>query len=496
MEIAPERAGRAAVIDVGSNSVRLVVYDGLVRAPRALFNEKAMCGLGRGIAHSGRLHPQGKAEALAALRRFAILAESMAVDVLDAVATAAVRDAADGEDFLRQVEDSTGLRVRILDGAGEARVAAAGVLSAIPDAQGLVGDLGGGSLELVPIGGPGAATGVSLPLGVLRLMDGGASLDAMKTLIGESFASQPALDGLAGQQLYIVGGAWRALGRLHIKNSNHPLEILHGYRADAQGVIELCRLVARQGPKSLARLRVVSQARAAALPAAALLLGELLRRSGVAAAVFSAHGLREGLLYERLDKAAQNQDPLLAACRDAAGRTPHFGIDEEALMAWLAPLFRGETAALSRLRRAAVLLSESAWQVHPDYRARQAMADVMRGQYVGIDHRERVLLGLALRARYSHKDMAAAAEPYRALLHEDDERWCYRVGLALRLAHTLSGGIPELLNKFALEIKAGEMILRNLAGAPEPSSSVIAGRLGALAEAFGCEAKVIPAAPR
>jgi exopolyphosphatase/guanosine-5'-triphosphate,3'-diphosphate pyrophosphatase len=487
-----DRARRAAVIDVGSNSVRLVVFEGAMRAPRAVFNEKAMCGLGRDIGRTGKLSVEGRAQALLAMRRFAILVDSMKVDFIDAVATAAVRDAEDGSEFLREVEQVTGIVTRTITGREEAGLSAAGVLAALPEAEGLVGDLGGGSLELVRIGQQGVGSGITLPLGVLRLMDGGVPLANAADIIARQLEGQDVLRDLEGRQLYVVGGTWRALGRLQIELDDHPLDILHGYQVAAADLLQLCRLVAGQSTESLRRFRSVSAARLPALPIAARLLEEVLSRSRISSVKFSSYGLREGLLYERLDAATRACDPLLAACRDIANMYSRMPMDSDVLNEWLMPLFANDSAGLQRLRHAATLLSEISWRVHPDYRARHAMEDVIRGQYVGLDHRERIMLGLALHARYSHKNIADAGAPYRAVIDEQDILWAYRVGLGLRLAHSLSGGVPELLLKFQLETKGGNMILRNLPGAPEPNESVISGRFHNLAKAFGLSPIVIP----
>ena len=160
-----------AVIDIGSNSLRLVVYDAPRRAAHTLLNEKVMCGLGRGLERTGRLNPEGVVQAKANLQRFVALARAAGAARIDVLATAAVRDAEDGADFVNDVEKRLSIRVRVLPGAEEGRLSALGVLAGIPDAAGVVGDLGGGSIELAAIGNGRVGSVATLPIGPLRLIE-------------------------------------------------------------------------------------------------------------------------------------------------------------------------------------------------------------------------------------------------------------------------------------------------------------------------------------
>jgi exopolyphosphatase/guanosine-5'-triphosphate,3'-diphosphate pyrophosphatase len=278
--------GRFAVLDIGSNSVRLVVYDRLERVPVALFNEKALCGLGRGLEDDNRLDPRAMADALATVKRFAALARAMEVETLDAVATAAMRDAANGAAFVDEIERETGLAIRVLAGTEEARLSALGVLSAIPEADGVMGDLGGGSLELVPLKGGVAGEGLTLPIGPLRL--GTAKLGKARDAIDQALAAVPWLGDAAGCDLYIVGGSWRALGRVHMARQNYPVHVLHGYAVEAAEMEQLALLLAGFGKESVKRIEGVPKERLETLPLAALTLARVLRAARSARVVFAA----------------------------------------------------------------------------------------------------------------------------------------------------------------------------------------------------------------
>ena len=201
-----------AVVDIGSNSVRLVVYDGLRRSPTPVFNEKILCGLGKGVAITGKLADSGIARALAALRRFRALAKQIGVKQVFAVATAAAREATNGQTFIESAEEAIGVGINVLSGKEEARYAALGVIAGIPEADGIVGDLGGGSLELIDVQDGKLRDGITLPIGPLRLIDmSGGSIKRAKEIVDEYLEKATLLGNLKGRSFYAVGGTWRNL---------------------------------------------------------------------------------------------------------------------------------------------------------------------------------------------------------------------------------------------------------------------------------------------
>lgn len=361
------RLRRLGVIDVGSNSIRLVVFDGVARSPACVFNEKVLCGLGAGLGETGRLSPEGWTRAITALHRFTGLAERMQVSGLIAVATAAVREATDGRAFCDDVERQTGLQLQVASGAEEGRLSAKGVLLGWPRAEGLVCDMGGSSMELARISGGEIGPCATSPLGPLKLAD---FIDPEKR---ERYIRKQirALCKSVGdsERIFLVGGSWRAIARLHMERVGYPLTVLHGYEPPVTQLLETLPWIRAQDPATLAAHSGVSMARLALVPLATLALAEVIRRVGPQRVTISAYGLREGLLYRQMSEEMRNLDPLIdsAAHLEALhARAPGFG---EALCAWLSPLFAGSSAADLRLLRAACLLHDINWRVHPDYRA-------------------------------------------------------------------------------------------------------------------------------
>ncbi|GAA0581609.1 Ppx/GppA family phosphatase [Caenispirillum bisanense] len=482
------------IVDIGSNSVRLVVYDGLTRTPVPLFNEKAVCALGAGLEQSGRLNPDGVAMALGSVERFIHLARAMEVQQLDVLATAAARAAADGPEFIRDLEARCGIRVRLLSGEEEARNAALGVLCAVPDADGMVADLGGGSLELVVVESHRCGDFASMPLGVLRLQDqsGGDRARAVE-IIDRHLAALPWLGQGRGRSLYAVGGAWRTIARILIEQMNYPLHVLDNFTLGADHALALLDLMSRQSRKSLEKIPGVSKRRLQTLPVAAVILERLVQTVQPSQLVFSVYGMREGQFFQSLPEAVREEDPLISACADLALAAGRFTEHARELMDWMSPLFPQEPAALQRLRLAACLLGDIFWSEHPDYRAEQGLLKVLRLPFMGLSHTDRAGLALAVFYRYTSAEEHPMAVQARQLLDEDRVKRVRVIGNALRLGHTLSGGAPGLLARTRLKLMPGRLVLEVPAGDPLYSGDASARRFEKLAAVLGLtEAAIVP----
>lgn len=443
---------RYGVIDIGSNSIRLVVFEGLRRAPLPMFNERILCGLGRSLHATGRLDPEGVEQALLNIERFGVLLRAMGVARFDAIATAAVRDAEDGGAFVAEVERRCGFRVRVLSGAEEAEMAALGVLSGIPGADGVVGDLGGGSLELVHLVDGVITEQGTLPLGPLNLFaaSGGQHKRARK-IIDEALAELPWLAKMPKRAFYAVGGNWRALAHAHMAHSGYPLNIIHHYRLRRGDLAKIADLISRQSRESLTGIRGVSSRRLDLLPFAALVMDRMLAIAAPRDVVFSAHGLREGLSFACLGERDRNEDPLLSAVGDIYARTARFPDHAPELLEWTENLFADEGASERRLRHAVCLLSDVGWRVHPDYRAAQASAEVLHARALHVGHQERVFLSLAVFARYTRREPHGELRAVERLLDAETATRARIIGSAVRLGETLCGGVPGVLGRFSLK---------------------------------------------
>jgi exopolyphosphatase / guanosine-5'-triphosphate,3'-diphosphate pyrophosphatase len=476
-----------AIVDIGSNSVRLVVYSGATRAPSIIFNEKVSAGLGRGLMANGALTPESQDRALQGLGRFRLLIEQMGAVRTRVVATAAVREANNGQAFIEQVR-RIGFKPEIISGDEEGRLAGLGVLSAIPDADGIAGDLGGGSLELVELSGGRVVRTVSLPLGVLRL---DTLLAKGKAPFRKAIADIVADSGFAGaarhRPFYLVGGSWRNLAHFDMSLSHHPLPITHQHALLPGRPKQLDRALTAMRPEAEAALEEISAVRRETLPRANALLEALVPALEPELLIVSAFGIREGLLYDDLDEDTRALDPLLEQAREAGAGLGRFEQHGTLLDAWISPVCNDPPRA-ARLRHAACLLSDVAWSAHPDYRAERGVDLALHGNWVAIDAGERVMLAMALFTRLGGKGGFPVPEVLSLCTDEDVAR-ATRWGLAMALGQRLSGGMAEGLQGSRVE-RDGDRLVLTLrpqlaplaARSIETRMKTLAGNLGAKPE--------------
>ncbi len=487
--------GRVAVIDIGSNTVRLVVYDTPNRLPIPIFNEKSECGLGRGLESTKRLNPAGIQEALRSLVRFIGLSEAMGVEETALVATAAVRDAEDGPEFVRTIENRFKVNVIVPSGAEEAQLSALGLIMGTPNADGFLADLGGGSVDLVELNNGEFGHTATLPLGHLRLPEAaGGDIERASVLIESELDKLDWINVQQRRSLYAIGGSWRALARVFIDQASYPLHVVDGYTLARPEVVQMCDLIAGLSVKSIRGISGIPMNRAKSVPFGALVLRALVERSEVSSVTFSGYGMREGQLLKMLPENLRGQDPLLSGCAGMAERTGRFAITGPELFDWIAPLFPFGRDAESRLRMAACMLSDIGWSEHPDYRAEHAFLRVLRLPFAGLTHAERVFLAIAIFIRYNGDTDNQLVKSVRSLMTDYDVGHASVTGLALRLAHTVSGSAPGLLSKTKFDVSDQEIILRLPSNRGEEGDvfhgDAVERRLQTLGKALGREGRL------
>jgi exopolyphosphatase/guanosine-5'-triphosphate,3'-diphosphate pyrophosphatase len=486
----PPKLPRCGVVDLGSNSVRLVVYEGHTRNPMPIFNEKAVLRLGRGLQATGRLNEDGVAQALTVMHRYHAVARAMGAQPFEVLATAAVRDAENGPAFVEALRDRLpGVPIHILSGAEEAAYAADGMLGGIPAADGVLADIGGGSLEVVRLVDGTRGPSQTLRLGVIRLAErsGGDPVRA-RAIAEEDLQTVPWLGQAAGSDLYLVGGAWRALARIHMAQTSYPLNMVHHYTIGREEARDLAGLISTAPRKMLERLPGAPRRRVDDLPFAAVALRRLLRVTGARRVIFSASGLREGWFMRRMPREIQEQDPLLSAAYELAARHGRDPSLPPALMAWTQPLFPRETATAERLREAMCWMSDIGSHDHPEFRAEQAFLRVLRQPGVGLDHHARAFLALAVALRYEAESDAAYLRPSRLLLDVETANRAEVLGIALRLAYTLSAGTKDLLAGTRLRIEGPRLLLLLRENSGVFAGESVIRRLERLAQAVGLQA--------
>lgn len=489
---AKETKNYVAILDIGSNAVRLVVFDGLNRAPIRIHNERNICNLGAGMSKTGRLNPEGVLRALDSIGRFSGLLAAMRIRNVHAVATAALRDASDGAAFIKTVEDEYGLTIQVIEGDEEARLAAFGVMMNGLGRNGIIGDFGGGSLELIWIDNGKLKKKISLPMGSHRLqsVEGRA---AQESFIDGYLDQVDFIKECEGLDFYALGGSWRSIARMHMKMYEHPIKVLDHYTIAGKAAAEYAGLIAQQSLATLEKSEGLSKKRVADVSVASLALARLFRRLKPARLVFSGTGLREGLIYAQLTPHVQRQDALIACCRKMALKISRFDSirDFGVLLQWLQPLFAKEDPFYLRWIEAACLLSDTAWFEHEDVQALHAFQRTLVLPFYGIDHAGRMFIATVLYVRYGgaidvasngggevEQAIARVLDPHEAAL-------AVTCGLAMKAAYMMTGGALSLLKDTALILSSGMLKLKLGPAAEAFHAEIVDEAMAELARAIG-----------
>jgi len=450
---------RTAIIDIGSNSIRLVVYQGHARVPAILFNEKVMAGLGRELATTGAIADDSMALAVSGLKRFYRLCQEMKVDTIESFATAAVRDASNGKDLLK-IASKIGIETTVLQGEEEALLAGLGVISAIPEADGIVGDLGGGSLELALVRKGKVREKYSFPLGVLRVADLRAKgKDKLKRHVRKMLKKTGWDKEQQGLPFYLVGGSWRSLARVDMHTTGYPLPVIHHYEMEPHRARRLVSKLSHLNKAKLKEVPGLSTSRIPTLDDAAWLLSFIVRYLDSSEMIVSAYGVREGMLFHRVSKQEAVRDPLLVATEDSGAAQARFPANSKLLGKWIADIFSDDAAELQRIRQAACNLGDVAWRANPNFRAERGLVMGLHGNWVGITGPEREMLGQALFTSFGGGSNTVFPGG-GTLASEQATQRAIAWGLAMRLAQRLSGGTRAPLEQSRLRKIDGKLELR------------------------------------
>lgn len=448
-----------SIIDIGSNSIRLVVYEGVARSPTVLFNEKMLAGLGRGIVTTGKLDPEAVRRAVDEFRRFRALSEQAGSEHLHVIATAAAREAENGMDFIHRAEEILGAEIRVLSGREEAHYSALGVISGFHKVDGIAGDLGGGSLELVDVKGETIGDGITLPLGGLRLQDmAKSSADAATRIARRELKRAKLLAGGEGRTFYCVGGTWRNLARLHMNATGYPLNVMHHYEFDVEGSGAFLKQVASGDIGKMKGIERISKSRRALLPYGATVLQEIITAMKPKNIVVSALGVREGYLYSLLAEEDRRRDALLSAAEELAVLRARSVTHARELAAWTGEAFEvfglEESEEDARYRQAACLLADIGWRAHPEYRGTQSLNIIAHASFIGVDHPGRAFIGLTSLFRHEGIYEDAVSPTMQALAGARHVERARILGALLRVVYLFSASMPGLMPR--LKWRKGE----------------------------------------
>ena len=486
-----EDTQRIGVIDIGSNSVRLVIFDVTGRTIRTFFNEKVQAGLGRNLNETGRLHGEGRLAALRALERYGAVMRGQRVMQTYAFATAAVREASDGAEFCAKIRDELGISIRILSGEDEARYAATGVIAMHPETDGISGDLGGSSLELSNISNGYYTGGSTYPLGPLALQaDGdaknglsGVNVKDLTERVDSVLKDAPEITG-SPTTFYMVGGAWRAIARIHMELNNYPLRLLQHYQMKAETLLDVCEQIISPGRRVSSLIQEIGNRRAQTLPTTALVLKRVIELGKFENVVTSSYGAREGILFETFSPSLRRTDPLVPGMRLLMRSEPAGALFGEALAKWIGPVAT-QTLPL-RLVEAACIVADIGARLHPDHRSYMAFEWILTAPVTGITHAERAMMALAVGCRYERQFRHTASE---SLLNGAQRAKAKALGSLMRLGADYAGRTESLFEHATLKVDGTLLVLDLEAGARNLMSDMVYKRLERAATQLGLEAQ-------
>ena len=442
---------KIGVLDIGSNSIRLVIYKDMNRVPISVFNEKVLCRLGEELEKTGRLSKAGCRIAIDNIARFTKLVKRIKLSEFHVIATAALREAINGSEFAAELQRRFDFRINILSGESEATLSALGVLSAFPNLDGVIADLGGGSLELINIENGTIHDRISLPLGSLRLRTlQDCNPSSLMLIIKNELSRVSWISKFNKRPVFAVGGSWRNLARMHMSANEYPLRIIHGYKIASPSFILFLEKITHSSLEELEAMGGVSKKRIRETTISAGILKSLLEFGKNDCIIFSAFGIREGCIFKNLSSEEQKIDPLLLNCEKIASSTRRFTLTSNELENWALPLFKDLDKHNRRLLKAACILSDFAWVDHPSYRAEQAFLRILRFPAIGLTHDDRVFLALTILVRYGGSLSDLELEKWNEVISRERLDIALKIGAAIRLGITLSAGLDGVLQQIEM----------------------------------------------
>ncbi len=482
MKTGPEKV---AVIDVGSNSCRMVIYERSGSALLPYFNEKTLAGLGRNLSQSGRLYPTGRRKALETLRRFRATLEGLGVSDFVAVATAAVREAKDGPDFQIEAAEALGRPLRILSGADEGRLSALGVRFGLGKFSGIIADLGGSSVEFQACPSRKPEPGESFLLGPLaRGEDQALPVQKRKAILLEHLAKSKFLISKP-ETIIAVGGAWRNVAAVHMMLTNYPLRVVNRYPLSRKALEQVIEAMARADRDDALKARIgkVAKKRYDTMLHATIVLDSILETSGLKSASISAYGLRDGVLNEDIEmpSASQTLADTIQLYFNLSEASMAFG---SSLYDFIGPLL-AKNHPDKKLIQAICLMGDAGARMHPDHRPDLIFQHILRAPLPWLDHRGRLMAAYSLASRYTYK--FAIPEAFQSLQSSTDQRFAHILGTAMRLGGAFSGRSSSILTTAKLEKHKSELVLRIWRKNEDMVSGTVKRRLRQLAELMELE---------
>jgi exopolyphosphatase/guanosine-5'-triphosphate,3'-diphosphate pyrophosphatase len=484
---------KEAIIDLGSNSIRMLIYDNLLNSQIPIFNEKAICELGKNLDKTGKLDPKGSDFALSVLQRFKRILSNLKVKKFKIIGTAAIREATDSKLFVAKVKKILKKKVQVLTGIEEAENSALGVIIGFQRVNGVVVDLGGGSLEIARVEKNIIYEKISLPLGVLRLFNQPKrNKDKINSIISFYLNKIEWLRKGKTKNLYLCGGTWRTLLNAHIFKTNYPLSILHQYKLPAIEALKFSNRLSSVKLIKSEKLVGVTKSRTNYIPIGSYILSSLIKICDPSNILCSVSGVREGSLINKAYLNILKKDSLNRSVHFIALKKGDFGENYIKLYNFLKKIFPNKDENFPfRLLLPACSLSNFDWGLGTYQRAELVFHEVINSPILKLSHNDRIKLGLVSFWRHCSTKYYPDLE-FLKLLSNSEITACRRIGAALRFASSISVISSIFYEKIKIYVANEKTLILKV---PKKYSQVISNqvqkRLKSLAEEMNLKQEIV-----
>ena len=491
---------RIAVIDLGSNTTRMIVVGYVPQHTYKLIDEvREAVRLAHGIGADGKLQLAPMNRAIKTMRLFHQMCRGIGVDQIVPVATSAVREATNRDEFLQRVREEAGLDFRVLTAAEEAYYGYLGAINTLNLHNGCVIDIGGGSTQVTVVTNRQMSQSISRPIGAVRLTDRFVKSDpissrefkALEQAIRTHFADVSWLKQQGGM-LGGIGGTIRALAEIDQKMRNHPIDRVHGHHMSVDRINELLDTFRSLTVKQREDLPGLSRDRADLILAGTTILAEVMRRGSFTHIMISGQGLREGLFFEHFMRGSSTLIPDIRSFSVMnLARMYHYEAIHSAKVRELAlsmfdqlyPMHGYDAWARELLGHAAILHDIGNAVNYYDHHKHGAYL-LVNSAMQGFSHREVAIL--ALLVRY-HRKGDVSVDAYRQILEPGDEALVMKLAAMLRLSEFLERRKNQVVQAITIELGAVVRMVTHAAGDTTVEVWDANRAAGLFRKAFGCD---------
>ena len=449
---------RIGIIDIGSNSIRLVVFDGPRRSPLYLYNEKVFFRLGL-QSFGKKAFDNATLKAVSRIiNRYVAICQNMEIHKIIMFGTSALREASNSDVLVEEIRKNTSICVDVISGEKEAFYAAQGILLGFPNAEGIICDLGGNSVEFANICKRVIAECNSTLLGPLAITKLENKIEDIDRYIRKQLLGAVNANAAKDKPFFLIGGSWRAIAKIHMQRTQYPLKIIQGYKVKSKKIKKTLEFIQDSSFITKYDEINISADRLELLPLSARLLEIIIDELQIKTLTFSSFGVREGFLYHNLSEAEKKKDPLIEAAKFFEKKETRFPNMSKHTFKWISPLYENLPRKTKRVILAATKLHDIAWIAHPDYKTEMCLELVTRSNISGLSHKERVFLAMILLFRHKAKPEKVFNSKLFKIVSKKKRKIARVLGKGLKLASTVLGEL-SLFDKIDFRLKAHEVEL-------------------------------------